>query len=84
MSFEKGILARVLFLFQDVKDFVLIVTFIKIKIIFKMNQPKIYIIIAALMTYSTMVSQELTFEEYNPKSKLVVPGAIVKKAKFPL
>ena len=72
-----------LFLFQDVKDFVLIVTFIKIKIIFKMNQPKIYIIIAAIMTYSTMVSQELTFEEYNPKSTLVVPGAVVKKAKFP-
>ena len=28
-------------------------------------------------------AQDLTFEEYNPKSTLVVPGGIVKKAKFP-
>ncbi len=28
-------------------------------------------------------SQDLSFEEYNPKSTLVVPGDVVKKAKFP-
>lgn len=28
-------------------------------------------------------SQDLSFEEYNPKSTLVVPGSIIKKAKFP-
>jgi predicted TIM-barrel fold metal-dependent hydrolase len=28
-------------------------------------------------------SQDLSFEEYNPKSTLVVPGEIIKKAKFP-
>ncbi len=28
-------------------------------------------------------SQDLTFEEYNPKSTLVVPGKIIKQAKFP-
>ena len=28
-------------------------------------------------------SQDLTFEEYNPKSTLVIPGKIIKKAKFP-
>ena len=28
-------------------------------------------------------AQDLSFEEYNPKATLVVPGKIVKKAKFP-
>jgi len=28
-------------------------------------------------------AQDLTFEEYNPKSTLVIPGKIIKKAKFP-
>ncbi len=28
-------------------------------------------------------SQDLSFEEYNPKSTLVVPGDVVKRAKFP-
>jgi len=28
-------------------------------------------------------AQELTFEEYNPVSTLVVPGKVIKKAKFP-
>ncbi|RIA10181.1 putative TIM-barrel fold metal-dependent hydrolase [Flavobacteriaceae bacterium MAR_2010_72] len=29
------------------------------------------------------MAQDLTFEEYNPTSTLVVPGKIIKKAKFP-
>lgn len=28
-------------------------------------------------------SQEMSFEDYNPKSTLVVPGEVIKKAKFP-
>ena len=31
----------------------------------------------------SMSAQDLSFEEYNPKSTLVVPGKIIKKAKFP-
>jgi len=29
------------------------------------------------------IAQDLTFEEYNPISTLVIPGKIIKKAKFP-
>ncbi|WP_223548529.1 amidohydrolase family protein [Aestuariivivens sp. NBU2969] len=29
------------------------------------------------------ISQEMSFEEYNPKSTLVVPGKVVKRAKYP-
>jgi predicted TIM-barrel fold metal-dependent hydrolase len=31
----------------------------------------------------SLSAQNLSFEEYNPKSTLVVPGKIIKKAKFP-
>lgn len=31
----------------------------------------------------SVVGQDLTFEEYNPTSTLVVPGKVIKKAKFP-
>lgn len=31
----------------------------------------------------TLQAQDLSFEEYNPTSTLVVPGEVVKKAKFP-
>ena len=37
------------------------------------------IILVNLATYA----QDLTFEEYNPTSTLIVPGEIIKKAKFP-
>jgi len=36
-----------------------------------------------LLTSATICAQDLTFEEYNPKSTLVIPGKIIKKAKFP-
>ena len=36
-----------------------------------------------LLLCVSMNAQDLTFEEYNPKSTLVVPGKIIKKAKFP-
>ncbi len=31
---------------------------------------------------TSIIAQDLTFEEYNPKSTLVVPGKIINKAKF--
>ncbi|MDN3641957.1 amidohydrolase family protein [Lutimonas halocynthiae] len=37
----------------------------------------------ALITFSSSCAQELTFEEYNPTSTLVVPGNVILKAKFP-
>ncbi|MDH5412968.1 MAG: amidohydrolase [Flavobacteriaceae bacterium] len=40
------------------------------------------LVCALFINYNTR-AQELSFEEYNPKSTLVVPGSIVKKAKFP-
>ena len=37
-----------------------------------------------VITLTVSISaQDLTFEEYNPTSTLVVPGKIIKKAKFP-
>lgn len=35
------------------------------------------------MSSATLHSQEMSFEEYNPKSTLVVPGKDVTKARFP-
>ncbi|MDJ0644876.1 MAG: amidohydrolase family protein [Flavobacteriaceae bacterium] len=40
-------------------------------------------LIITFLFFNFLNAQNLTFEEYNPKSTLVVPGAIVKKAKFP-
>ena len=33
--------------------------------------------------FSPLIAQEMSFEEYNPKSTLVVPGEEVNKAKYP-
>ena len=38
--------------------------------------------VAALFVILNSSAQDLSFEEYNPKSTLVVPGGIIKKAKF--
>jgi predicted TIM-barrel fold metal-dependent hydrolase len=41
-------------------------------------------ILLALLCFATGVySQEMSFEEYNPTSTLVVPGAEIERAKFP-
>ena len=48
-----------------------------------MYQLKSIILIVTFLMSIIVYSQELTFEEYNPKSTLVVPGKIVNKAKFP-
>ena len=39
-------------------------------------------VLLMLLTIS-LTAQKMSFEEYNPKSTLVVPGKIIKKAKFP-
>jgi predicted TIM-barrel fold metal-dependent hydrolase len=45
---------------------------------------KISIFLVVLISFSiTTKAQQMSFEEYNPKSTLVVPGKIIKKAKFP-
>ena len=43
---------------------------------------KVLLLSICLLSIS-LQAQDLTFEEYNPTSTLVVPGAIVNKAKFP-
>ncbi|MDO1500423.1 amidohydrolase family protein [Winogradskyella maritima] len=40
-------------------------------------------LLVALSFSSLLVAQDLTFEEYNPKSTLVVPGKVINRAKFP-
>lgn len=47
-------------------------------------KPKSFFLLLTLLTIGTTISaQDLTFEEYNPKSTLVVPGNIINRAKFP-
>lgn len=48
-----------------------------------MNLHVFYIFIAYFIIIYSLPAQDLTFEEYNPKSTLVVPSNEVKKAKFP-
>ena len=44
---------------------------------------KFAIILPAFLIYFSIQAQDLTFEEYNPTSTLVVPGKLIKKSKFP-
>jgi len=48
-----------------------------------MNFKKTTAVVAALIIGFYIDAQELTFEEYNPRSTLVVPKHFVKRAKFP-
>ena len=41
------------------------------------------LLFSSIFFADNLSAQDLTFEEYNPKSTLVVPGKIIKKAKFP-
>ena len=41
------------------------------------------VLVASLLMSCISKAQDITFEDYNPKSTLVVPGKIVKRAKFP-
>ena len=42
-----------------------------------------YVTLIIILCGLSLHAQDLTFEEYNPTSTLVVPGKIIKKAKFP-
>ncbi|WP_047247801.1 amidohydrolase family protein [Maribacter thermophilus] len=42
-----------------------------------------FFIVIALFQSLAINAQEMSFEEYNPKSTLVVPGKEIKRAKFP-
>ncbi|MBL4604477.1 MAG: amidohydrolase family protein [Flavobacteriaceae bacterium] len=44
---------------------------------------RIFTLCSFLFLSLIVTAQDLTFEEYNPKSTLVVPGKIIKRAKFP-
>jgi len=44
---------------------------------------KNYILFLTVLISFSVFAQKMSFEEYNPKSTLVVPGKIIKKAKFP-
>ncbi|MDX5584358.1 MAG: amidohydrolase family protein [Aureibaculum sp.] len=48
-----------------------------------MNHISSVVFVIALILSTSIAAQDLTFEEYNPKSTLVIPGSNVKKAKFP-
>ncbi|WP_190808689.1 amidohydrolase family protein [Flagellimonas sp. S3867] len=48
-----------------------------------MNKYTITLILILLFLISTIEAQEMSFEDYNPKSTLVVPENPVEKAKFP-
>ena len=48
-----------------------------------MNLKNHALLIVAFTFCISISAQDLTFEEYNPTSTLVVPGKIIKRAKFP-
>ena len=50
---------------------------------YAMNLKRLLLLSTTIFTITTIFAQDLTFEEYNPKSTLVVPGSFIKKAKFP-
>lgn len=49
----------------------------------KMNFKTSFLSLLTLVLCISVTAQDLTFEEYNPVSTLVVPGKIIKRAKFP-
>ena len=48
-----------------------------------MRLPVLAITILFLFPLNLILAQELSFEEYNPQSTLVVPGELILRAKFP-
>src|SRR5210317_2048102 len=48
-----------------------------------MTITKQIVVISLLLFSFTCISQELTFEEYNPNPTLVVPGKTINRAKYP-
>lgn len=48
-----------------------------------MNFKSTFLFVSIILICFSIQAQDLTFEEYNPTSTLVVPGKIIKKSKFP-
>ena len=48
-----------------------------------MNFKNTFLFVSIVLISFLAKAQDLTFEDYNPTSTLVVPGKIIKKAKFP-
>ncbi|MEE9361105.1 MAG: amidohydrolase family protein [Cellulophaga sp.] len=48
-----------------------------------MKKQKTLVIAIALFTSAIITAQDVSFEDYNPTTTLVVPGKIIKRAKFP-
>ncbi len=48
-----------------------------------MISKKLLTLLLTVFCLQTTFAQDLTFEEYNPTSTLVVPGEVIHKAKFP-
>ncbi|MCF7560938.1 amidohydrolase family protein [Sabulilitoribacter multivorans] len=48
-----------------------------------MSSKNILLIVFAFLFSISVSSQDMSFEDYNPKSTLVVPGKVIKRAKFP-
>ncbi|WP_246067707.1 amidohydrolase family protein [Changchengzhania lutea] len=48
-----------------------------------MNFKFLHPMLMGILIIQTAFAQELTFEDYNPNSSLVVPGKIINKAKYP-
>ncbi|MBT8186186.1 MAG: amidohydrolase family protein [Croceitalea sp.] len=48
-----------------------------------MKYQKLTVFFVLFLIVNFLTAQDLTFEEYNPKSTLVVPGKTITKAKFP-
>ena len=48
-----------------------------------MNIKKLIFISFTFLFSSYVIAQDMSFEDYNPKSTLVVPGNIINRAKFP-
>ena len=48
-----------------------------------MHPEKIIFISFTVLFSCYITAQEISFEDYNPKSTLVVPGKVINRAKFP-
>ena len=48
-----------------------------------MNLKITFLFVSFILICFSIKAQDLTFEEYNPTSTLVVPGELIKKSKFP-
>jgi len=48
-----------------------------------MRIKKIILLVFVACFFNLSIAQDISFEDYNPKSTLVIPGKVIKRAKFP-